>query len=267
MAIDARALAEVAERILAGEKNVAFTGAGVSVESGVPDFRSPGGLWARFPPFEYATADAFRADPAKVWLMFRAMGEVLERVEPNPAHLALARLEELGLLTAVITQNIDDLHQAAGSRRVVEFHGNARRMVCCCGVWEVTEAVRARIRAGEDLPPRCPKCGCAVKPDVVLFGDPIPPEANREAMRLAQQPSVFLVVGTSNVVAPASYLPLIAHKTGAFLVEVNPERTELSSGLAHLSFHERAGRVLPALVEEVMRQRSARPPAPTRRGD
>jgi NAD-dependent deacetylase len=266
MAVDARALEQVAQKLLAGGRNVAFTGAGVSVESGAPDFRSPGGLWERFPPFEYATAEAFRADPGKVWHMFRAMGEVLERVEPNPAHLALARLEALGLLAAVITQNIDNLHQAAGSRRVIEFHGNARRMVCCCGAWEVTEAVRARIRAGEDLPPRCAKCGCPVKPDVVLFGDPIPPEASREAMRLAQQPGVFLVVGTSNVVAPASYLPLIAHKTGGFLVEVNPVHTELSEGFAHVSIHERAGRVLPALVDEVARQQAAREGGPTRRG-
>jgi NAD-dependent deacetylase len=255
--LDPQAVELVARKLLAGDKNVAFTGAGVSVESGVPDFRSPGGLWERFPPMEYATAEAFLRDPGKVWQMFRAMGEVLEQARPNAAHAALAQLEELGLLSAVITQNIDDLHQAAGSRRVVEFHGNARRMVCCCGAWEPTAAVRTRIRAGQDLPPRCARCGCPVKPDVVLFGDPIPAAASQAAMRLAQHPSVFLVVGTSAVVAPASYLPIVARKTGGFLVEVNPNPTDLSDGFADAVLRAPAGQALPALVSEALRLRAA----------
>ncbi|MBN2493502.1 MAG: NAD-dependent deacylase [Deltaproteobacteria bacterium] len=251
MTVDERTLDQVARLVAGGRRNVAFTGAGVSVESGIPDFRSAGGLWERFDPADYATIEAFRRDPAKVWQMYREMGELLDRAEPNAAHRALARLEDLGRLEAIITQNIDNLHQEAGSRRVIEFHGNARRLVCSCGRVESAAEVKRRWAAGEDFPPRCRSCGAVLKPDVVLFGEPVPQEASREAMRLVQHPDVLLAVGTSAVVAPASYLPVVASKTGGTIVEINVERTDLTGTYAAYSLFGPAGEVMPALVERV----------------
>ncbi len=244
-------LKAVADKILSKPKNVAFTGAGISTESGIPDFRSPGGIWERFNPMEYATIEAFRRDPVKAWEMFRELSRILEEAEPNPAHLALARLEELGLLQAVITQNIDNLHQEAGSKKVVEFHGNARRLVCECGKSVEAEMVKIHWLEGRDFPPRCESCGAIMKPDVVLFGEPIPRAASQKAMSLAQHPNVFLVVGTSAVVAPASYLPVVANKTGGCIVEINLEPTDLATGYAEHSLYGPAGEILPALLELV----------------
>jgi NAD-dependent deacetylase len=249
--MDQATLKLVARRIAQeGGKTVALTGAGISVESGIPDFRSAGGLWERYDPMEYGTIDAFQADPEKVWKMLRELEGVIVGAKPNPAHLALARLEARGLLSAIITQNIDNLHQAAGSKKVIEFHGNASRLVCLsCQASRSAAEVRADPDSG--FPPRCPACRAILKPDVVLFGEPIPEEAGREAMRLSQVARVFLIVGTSATVAPASYLPVVARKMGALLVEVNVEDTVLSEDFVHHTLQGRAGEVLPVLVDEV----------------
>ena len=241
---------QVAERIAAGDGSVAFTGAGISVESGIPDFRSAGGLWDKFEPMEYATIEAFLRDPERVWEMLREMDALLEAAEPNPAHLALARLEQLGVLAGVITQNVDNLHQRAGSREVIEFHGNGNRLVCLRCRRSVNAAL-ARKRWKEEFPPRCPDCRDILKPDVVFFGEPIPKVASIEAMRLAQGVPVMLVVGTSALVAPASYLPVVAKKTGALIVEINREHTVLTGDLADVSLRGRAGELLPRLVAAV----------------
>lgn len=226
---------------------VALTGAGISVDSGIPDFRSRGGLWERFEPSEYATIEALDRDPDKVWRMLREMGRLVAEARPNPGHEALARLETLGLLDGVITQNIDDLHQAAGSRHVVEFHGNARALRC----------LRCDARSRQDRPPpgekapRCPACGGVLRPQVVFFGEPIPPSAMAEAARLARGCRTMLVVGTSATVAPASLLPFMAKEAGARLVEVNLEPTSLSWA-ADLSLAGRSASVtLPELVRAV----------------
>ncbi len=241
---------QVAERLAAGGGSVAFTGAGISVESGIPDFRSAGGLWEKFEPMEYATIEAFLRDPIKVWDMLREMDAVLAAAEPNPAHLGLARLEQLGVLSGVITQNVDNLHQRAGSREVIEFHGNGNRLVCMrCK--RSLDAAEARRRREEEFPPRCPDCHDILKPDVVFFGEPIPTLAGVEAMRLAQHAPVMLVVGTSALVAPASYLPVVAKKTGALIVEINREHTVLTGDLADVSLRGRAGELLPRLVGAV----------------
>ncbi len=158
-----------------GTRAVALTGAGISVESGIPDFRSAGGLWEKFNPMEYATIDAFIRDPRKVWRMLTSLADLLEQAEPNPAHSALARLEKAGLLTGVVTQNVDNLHQRAGSVRVVEFHGNGQRLLClsCHKVYDAGDV-------GElGSPPQC-GCGEILKPDVVLFGEAIPPAPRLE---------------------------------------------------------------------------------------
>ena len=249
----AREVAAAARRIAAGEV-VALTGAGISVESGIPDFRSAGGLWARFEPTEYATAEAFRRDPRKVWQMLFEVDELVHAARPNAAHAALADLEDMGLLSGIITQNIDNLHQAAGSRRVVEFHGSAAKLVCpACGA-----GYRSGDRPAEPPePPECGECATILRPDVVLFGETIPEAAVAEALRLARSCRTMLVVGTSALVSPASEIPLVARQAGAALVEANPERTPLSGFAAHRLVGP-ASATLSALVEALREKKGGR---------
>jgi NAD-dependent deacetylase len=235
-----------AARILSGSGCVVLTGAGISVPSGIPDFRSKEGLWEKFDPMVYATAQAWRSSPDRVWQMFRETGRMMLTAEPNAAHSALAELERGGWIEAVVTQNIDGLHQAAGSKRVVEFHGNAVDVYCeSCG----RTADRAEVLGFLDLDeaPRCAHCGGLVRPSVVLFGEPIPPDALRHAAALAGTCRSMLVVGTSAVVAPASLLPLEAQASGAPIIEVNPETTELSPR-AEITLRGRAEVILPELA-------------------
>lgn len=236
-----------AAAIIARRGCVALTGAGISVHSGIPDFRSSGGLWERFDPMEYATAHAWRTDPDKVWQLFRATGTMVLSSEPNEAHDALAALEKDGCVDAVVTQNIDGLHQAAGSKRVVEFHGNAVNIYCeGCGLTVGRSDALSLVET--ESPPRCTECEGLLRPNVVLFGEPIPPDALRDAARLASTCTSMLVVGTSAVVAPASLLPVEASVQGAPIIEVNPETTELSAR-AQVVLRGRAEVVLPELVE------------------
>ncbi len=240
-------LTEAARLLAVRRRVVVLTGAGISVESGIPDFRSKGGLWERFDPQEYATIHAFRRDPAKVWRMLAEMEAVLDAAAPNPAHRALARLEEAGVVEGVITQNIDGLHQAAGSRRVVEFHGSHRTLTCLsCGARFTREEARAL-----GTPPPC-RCGQILKPDVIFFGEMIPEEALRESYRLANGCRVMLVVGTSAEVAPANQMPWIAKRAGAAVVEVNLVPSELTRTCTDVFLQGKAGVVLPALAEAVL---------------
>lgn len=229
---------------------VAFTGAGISVESGIPDFRSAEGLWARYDPMEYATIGAFRRDAARVWRMLAEMEEVLDAARPNPAHSALARLEDAGVLDGIITQNIDGLHQAGGSRRVVEFHGSHRTLTCLsCG--QRFDRAEARRRG---VPPPC-ECGALMKPDVVFFDEMIPPEALQDSYRMAARCRVMLVIGTSAEVAPANQLPEVAKRNGAAVIEVNLCPTELTGRCTDLLLQGPAGRVVHDLVEAVIERR------------
>ncbi|MHC5037836.1 MAG: SIR2 family NAD-dependent protein deacylase, partial [Planctomycetota bacterium] len=183
-------LEEAASIHRAAKKVVAFSGAGISVESGIPDFRSPGGLWTRFPPDEYATLDAFIHEPAKAWQVFRAIGETIAKAEPNPAHKALARLEEAGKLAGVITQNIDGLHQGAGSREVIEVHGDHQRLQCIdCGA--LTPLPEDLLEG--DIVPVCSRCERPLKPNVVLFGEAV--RGLEEIARMLSGCDLLLVVG------------------------------------------------------------------------
>lgn len=244
----AELLDRAAEAMLdAGRPGVALTGAGISVESGIPDFRSPGGIWERFDPYEYATIDAFRSDPVKVWRFLVELDELLVGAAPNPGHDALSALERLGLLGAVVTQNVDGLHQAAGSQDVIEYHGNGRRLVCldCRAARDASAG-----RGGEGHPPRCP-CGSILKPDVVLFGEAIPPAAHRRAIDAVAGAGFLLVVGTSATVSPCSELPHLARRSGVPVLEVNLDETHLTRSVALLALRGSAGRILPELVARI----------------
>ncbi|TVR03214.1 MAG: NAD-dependent deacylase [Deltaproteobacteria bacterium] len=240
-------LEQAAARIAEGGV-VAFSGAGISVESGIPDFRSGGGLWERFDPMDHATIDAFRAAPARVWAMFREVHRVLSRSEPNPAHHSLMELERAGVVQGVVTQNIDNLHQRAGSRRVVDYHGNAQLLHCLwCGA-----RYPGSHPADEDGVPYC-ACGRPLKPTVVLFGEIIPREARERAEALAASARTVLVVGTSGLVEPAASLPVMAREAGASVIEVNLEPSALTDGVTDIFLPGRASEVLSALQGEVAR--------------
>jgi NAD-dependent deacetylase len=231
----------LAELIRERQPCVVLTGAGVSTESGIPDFRSAGGIWAQYDPMEYATIDAFRRDPEKVWDFYSKRLGVLTEAEPNPAHVALAEVERAGLVEAVITQNVDRLHTAAGSRDVIEVHGSIAAAVClACG--------RREERVRELLPlPRCVDCAAVLKPGVVMFGELLPVEAIDRATVLAQSAALLLVVGTSLEVWPVAGLPdeTLAH--GGKLAIVNREATAYDAR-AELVIHASAGEVLSGLM-------------------
>ncbi|GBD09186.1 NAD-dependent protein deacylase Sir2 [Candidatus Thermoflexus japonica] len=207
-----------------GPRVVALTGAGISAESGVPTFRGPGGLWGRYRPEELATPEAFTRDPTRVWEWYAWRRERIARAEPNPAHRTLAEMEAALPGFRLITQNVDGLHQRAGSRRVIELHGNIWRVRC---VREGRTWEDDRVPLPE-IPPRCPACGAWLRPDVVWFGEPLPPAAWRQALEAAQQAEIFLVIGTSGMVEPAASLPRLARAHGAWIIEFNLEETPLT---------------------------------------
>jgi NAD-dependent deacetylase len=234
---------EKAANILREGNVVVLTGAGVSTESGIPDFRSAGGLWDRYDPYDYAHIASFRQNPERVWEMLAELRETLEGKKPNAAHRALATLEEVGLVRGVITQNIDGLHQAAGSKHVVEFHGNGQTLSCL----ECRESV-SRHQVGEAHPPRCSACQAILKPDVVFFGEEIPPQAIWGSERLLEGAKTALVCGTSAEVFPASQIPTMVKQAGGTIIECNLEPA-LSSSVADIRLLGNAGETLPALVK------------------
>lgn len=245
------ALVGEAARILAGARHaVALTGAGVSTASGIPDFRGPRGLWRRVDP-EVFSIDYFLSSPMEAWRVFAGLYRKLGGVKPNPAHYALAALEAAGVLKAVITQNIDGLHQAAGSRRVVEIHGSAVHAVCLeCGYRvPLSDAVR---EAEEGRVPRCPRCGGILKPDVTFFGEPLPEKALMEALSLAWRSDVMLVAGSSLAVSPANQLPQITKMRGGKLIIVNVGETMLDH-LADVKIEAPVEEALPAICEETLK--------------
>ena len=225
---------------------VVLTGAGVSTESGIPDFRSPTGLWAQFDPLEFGSIDAFRRDPIKVWSFYKPRISRLTDARPNPAHLALAELEQHGLVQAVVTQNIDLLHERAGSREVVEVHGSIRTATCPgCGARYELERVLALLAEADA--PACPACGEIVKPDVVFFGELLPPEAIDRAYKLAHAAALMLVVGSALEVYPIAGLPEETLAAGGKLAIINRGPTPYD-GRANLRIDGSAGEVLPAVV-------------------
>ena len=248
--------AELAALIAASQPCVVLTGAGVSTESGIPDFRSPTGVWAEVDPLEVASIQAFERDPGRVWSFYRARIDLLLDACPNAAHVALAELERRRLVQAVITQNIDMLHSRAGSTNVVEVHGSIRSAVCpACGRETPVEEVRPRLDAGL---PRCEGCRAVLKPGVVMFGEILPRAELDRAFELARTAELMLVVGSSLEVWPVAGLPLEAR---AFAI-VNRGPTALDDR-AVLKIDAPAGEILPAIVVEFdSARRAARRTAP-----
>ncbi len=243
---------------------VAFTGAGISTESGIPDFRSRGGVWAGVDPFKVASRSAFNRDPGAFYDFYSRRLSTLSAAAPNRAHLAMAEMERRGVLRAVLTQNIDGLHQAAGSVSVVELHGNLRESRCSsCGRVDTIEPIRSAL-AGGSLP-SCERCAGLLSPNVVLFEDPLPERALADAKRAARSSDVMLAVGSSLLVTPACYLLDEALGSGGRLIIVNREPTPYDP-LAAVVLRGEAGAVLRQIVSELRLAprmgEDASPPAP-----
>ena len=231
-------MSELAGLLREQQPCVVLTGAGISTESGIPDFRSPTGIWAEYDPMEYATIDAFRRDPQKVWEFYALRLGALADAEPNAGHLALAELERRGLVQAIVTQNIDGLHQRAGSREVIEVHGSIRTATCLeCG----TEAPL------EPPAPGCARCGAIMKPGVVMFGELLPVEAMDRAVELARGAGLLLVVGSSLEVYPVAGLPEETLSAGGALAIVNRGSTRFD-GRAAVTVDGGAGEMLSTLL-------------------
>lgn len=229
---------------------LAFTGAGASAEAGIPTFRGKDGLWRNYRPQDLATPEAFRRDPKKVWEWYKWRMSLIREAEPTWTHKILAQWERKGILRGVVTQNVDGLHHAAGSRNVVELHGSIWRVRCvrCGSIFSLGFG-----NVPEDELPRCEECGGFLRPDVVWFGEYLPMEELEKANELFSEVDVILVVGTSGIVMPAALLPIRAAEQGKILVEVNPEETNLSS-LATIRLRGPSGEVfreLARLVEEI----------------
>ncbi|MCP5106580.1 MAG: NAD-dependent deacylase [bacterium] len=222
---------------------VVSTGAGISAESGIPTFRSKGGLWEKYDPAVYASIDVFRKDPSKYWTIRGDFIRNYENYKPNAGHYALAELERLGLVRTVITQNIDGLHRKAGSKNVIEVHGSLREIYCLS-----CRRLYTAPNVPEGTPPYCESCGGVLKPNTVLFGEQLPADALLTAQGDATMCSVMLVVGTSANVYPAAALPDIARKNGAAIIEVNIERA--FPGVDYF-LGDKAGTALPKLLEEI----------------
>jgi NAD-dependent deacetylase len=236
----------LAELVQARRPCVVLTGAGISTESGIPDFRSPGGIWAEYDPLEYATIDAFLADPAKVWDFYGKRLALLGSAEPNDGHRALAELEDRGWVRAVITQNIDRLHERAGSQALVEVHGSIRSSSCLdCGTVVPFAEVAALLPV-----PACPSCGRVLKPDVVMFGELLPEAAIARAMQLAAEAGLLLVIGSSLEVYPVAGLPLETIAAGGTVAIVNRGETPFDARAA-VTVDAGAGETLRALAERL----------------
>lgn len=239
-------LQQAAHLLAKARKAIALTGAGVSVESGIPPFRGKGGLWEKIDPIKYAHVDAYTRDPADVWrVLFLGLKDALAAARPNACHTGLYHLESMGMLSTVITQNIDGLHQQAGSQDVIEFHGTFAQQRCmACGQATASEKVDL-----STLPPKC-DCGGLLRPDVVMFGELIDIQRLQRAQMLASTCDLMLVAGTSATVEPAAYLPIIAKRSGAVIIEINAEKTQLTRNTSDITLLGSAGEMMTALVAE-----------------
>ncbi len=235
-------------RLARARRIAVLTGAGISAESGIPTFRDPGGLWQQFKPEELANIRAFLRNPVLVQGWYAHRRSIAAETQPNPGHYALAKLEAIVPGFTLITQNVDNLHLRAGSRNVVELHGNITHNYCIDCQKEATEEEMHAIAVGE--PARCGDCSGYIRPGVVWFGEMLPEEAVDEAYEAARDAEVFLSIGTSAVVYPAAGIPLLAKEHGAYVAEINTERSAIADEVDEVILGP-SGDVLPRLIEAV----------------
>lgn len=238
---------KAAQAIKQAQKTIAFTGAGISVESGVPPFRGENGLWNKYDPATFEIG-FFHEYPGQAWIALRDIFyNLFGAVRPNTAHYALAELEAQDLLSCVITQNIDHLHTDAGSRRVHEFHGTLKKLVCLTCSKKI-DVARADLNV---LPPVCTHCSGLLKPDIIFFGEAIPEPAASQAMNAAGKADCILIIGSTGTVAPANQIPRIAGSNGAVIVEINPVPSEYTRSVTDIFIREKAGPAMERLMEEI----------------
>ena len=238
---------KAAQLISDTKHGVAFTGAGISVESGIPPFRGENGLWNRYDP-SFLEIGYFLAEPEKSWILIKEIFyDYFGAAKPNFAHIALARMEESGLLQTIITQNIDNLHQQAGSRNVLEFHGCSRTLVCmdCATVYPSAEILL------DELPPRCKKCRGVLKPEFIFFGEGIPEPANYLSFKAASEADVFLIVGSTGEIMPASMIPYKAKENGAVIIEINPVPSNYTRTLTDVFLQGKAVEIFQELANSL----------------
>ncbi len=239
--------AKAAEIILSSKRCIAFTGAGISVESGIPPFRGENGLWNKYDP-ETFDISYFIRYPEKSWKIIKDIFyNLFENIRPNAAHYAFAELEQRKLLHGIITQNIDSLHHYAGSRTIHEFHGSFRKLVCLkCSNKINTSSVNL-----DTLPPLCEKCNGILKPDAVFFGESIPEPAHSQSFAEAEKADLFILVGTTGEVAPANMIPKIAKHEGAQIIEINTEKSLYTDSVTDIFLQGRATTVMEEIMEEI----------------
>ncbi len=238
---------KAAKAIKNAARVIAFTGAGISVESGVPSFRGEDGIWNKYDPKTLGLS-FFKRNPKKSWKVIREIFyNFFGKAQPNPAHFALAKMEKAGLLQAIITQNIDNLHQEAGSKTVYEFHGNSQKLICldCGEKYDVSEYTF------DKLPPECKKCRGLIKPDFVFFEEGIPMDISQASFEEAAVADVVIVIGTTGEVMPAGYVPVIAKRSGAVIIEINPKESAFTISLTDIFIQEKAGRAMTELLREL----------------
>ena len=232
---------------------VAFTGAGISVESGIPPFRGPDGLWTKYDPV-FLDINYFRNNPVKSWQLIKEIFfDFIGKARPNTAHYALSNLEKSGYIHSIITQNIDNLHQEAGSTSVIEYHGTIKNLKCmkCLRRFPSEDISLKR------LPPICPECGGLLRPDFVFFGEPIQEEAGQLSRKKAENADVMLLIGTTGEIMPASLIPYTSKNTGATIIEVNISESTYSSKITDIFLHGKASEILTVLAQEVEQERGS----------
>ena len=243
-------LKKVAQKIRTAGYLVALTGAGISADSGLPIFRGKNGIWNKIDPDKVATIEAFEKYPERFWKFHIQMLSLVLKAVPNAGHKALAELETLGFLKLLITQNVDDLHERAGSQKIVKLHGDIWTVICPkCGFMDRLSEVPTQI------PPRCPECENILKPNVVLFGELLPPDAITEAISACKKADLILVIGTSGSVMPAGSLPLIVKNHGGEIIEINTEPSAITK-FADMFIQGRAANILPKILKELKESNS-----------
>jgi len=247
-----------AEMLSNSKEAIVLTGAGVSTESGIPDFRGEGGIWEKYKPEIYGNIQAFLKNPAKFWELAQKVAPNLFKAKPNPGHLALAELEKMDLIKAIITQNVDELHQKAGSIIVYEVHGNINRFNCLgCKASYTKDQIMRKLKKEKKSGPSCDFCSAPLKPSVVLFGEGLPTFEIHMSKDLAQKADVMLIAGSSLMVAPVCDLPLYTLREGGKLIIVNDQQTDLDDR-AEIVIHHKTGIILPLIVEEIKKLKAER---------